>query len=573
MRTRYNVKVPMRDGVLLSADVYLPGTAPAPVLVARTPYNKNDQFAWAKARRYAELGFGFVWMDVRGRGDSGGEFSTYRGEGPDGYDTVEWIAEQSWCDGRVGSWGQSYLGCIQWLTAVERPPHLAAMVVYVTPSDPFVEAPTGVHMPMQVCWQRMVDGRLTQYVQGVDWDEVYRHLPLMTMDERAGFHGARWREDLAHSPADTKYWAPVTYQSRLNTVDVPALHVTGWYDDVQPGTLLNFTAMTAPGKPGADAQRLVVGPWDHGLTRTRERQLGGLDFGPDAVSFDLDEFELRWLRHYLAGDGNGADADGRVRIFVMGANRWRTENEWPLARTRWTRYHLSSGGSANTRRGDGALRRECPPGDEPPDTYRYDPADPVPFLTAPTSAQIGGPDDYSAVEERPDVLVYTTPELEADIEVTGPVRVELYASSSAPDTDFTAKLLDVHPDGTAQRLCDGVVRARFRAGMDSEELMEPGQVYRFEIGLWSTSQLFLAGHRIRLEISSSAFPKYDRNLNSGLPLATDTVPQTADNQVWHTAAWPSALILPEIPHSDSEPLDSPPSDSPPSESTAQSSEA
>jgi putative CocE/NonD family hydrolase len=563
MRGHYNVKVPMRDGVLLSADVYLPDTGPAPVLVARTPYNKNDQFAWAKARRYAEHGFGFVWMDVRGRGDSDGEFTTYRGEGPDGYDTVEWIAAQSWCDGRVGSWGQSYLGCIQWLTAVERPPHLAAMVVYVTPSDPFVEAPTGVHIPMQVCWQRMVDGRLTQYVQGVNWDEVYRHLPLLTMDERAGFHGARWREDLARSPADSEYWAPVTYQPALVAVDVPALHVTGWYDDVQPGTLINFTAMSAPGKPGGAAQRLVVGPWDHGLTRNRERQLGGIDFGPDAVSFDLDEFELRWLRHYLGGADNGADTDSRVRIFVMGANRWRTEDEWPLARTRWTRYHLSSGGGANTRLGDGMLRRECPPGDEPPDSYRYDPADPVPFLTAPTSAQIGGPDDYSVVEERPDVLVYTTPELAADTEVTGPVRLELYGSSSAPDTDFTAKLVDVHPDGTAQRLCDGMVRARFRAGMDREELMQPGQVYRFEISLWSTSQVFLAGHRIRLEISSSAFPKYDRNLNSGLPLATDAVPLLADNQVWHNSAWPSALILPEIPLPES----------PAPDSTAQPSEA
>jgi hypothetical protein len=551
VHSRYNVKVPMRDGVLLSADVYLPDAVPAPVLVARTPYNKNDEFAWAKARRYAEHGFGFVWMDVRGRGDSDGEFTTYRGEGPDGYDTVEWIAAQPWCDGQVASWGQSYLGCIQWLTAVERPPHLAAMVVYVTISDPFVEAPTGVHQPMQVCWQRMVNGRLTQYVQGVDWAAVYRHLPLVTMDEKAGFHGARWREDLAHSPADREYWAPVTYQAALASVEVPALHVTGWYDDVQPGTLLNFTAMTSAAKPGAAAQRLVVGPWDHGLTRTRARQLGGLDFGPDAVSFDLDKFELRWLRHYLAGEGNGADADGPVRIFVMGANRWRTENEWPLARTQWTRYHLSSGGSANTRRGDGVLRRECPPGDEPPDRYRYDPADPVPFLTAPTSAQIGGPDDYAAVEERPDILVYTTPELTADTEVTGPVRLELYASSSAPDTDFTAKLVDVHPDGTAQRLCDGIVRARFRAGMDREELMKPGEVYRFEISLWSTSQVFLAGHRIRLEVSSSAFPKYDRNLNSGRPLATDTEPLVADNQVWHTAAWPSALILPEIPLAES----------------------
>jgi putative CocE/NonD family hydrolase len=547
VRCRFNVRVPMRDGVQLSADLYLPGDGPHPVLVARTPYNKNDAFACDKAKRFASQGFGFVWMDVRGRGDSDGQFSTYRGEGPDGYDAIEWIAAQPWCNGRVGSWGQSYLGCIQWLTAIAHPPHLAAMVVYVTPSDPFVEAPTGVHLPMQACWHRMVDGRLTQYVQGVDWEEIYWHLPLMTMDEQAGFHGSRWRKDLEHHPSDQEYWKPVRYQELLADVSVPALHVTGWYDDVQPGTLINFAAMTTPDKDGGGAQRLVVGPWDHELTRRRERQLGGIDFGPEATTFDLDGFELRWLRHYLAGEDNGAEAESRVRIFVMGANHWRAENEWPLARTVWTRYYLSSSGKANSRNGDGVLRNGAPPEDEPPDKYRYDPADPVPFLTAPTSAQIGGPDDYAAVEERGDVLVYTSPELTADVEVTGPVKLELYAASSAVDTDFMGKLIDVHPDGTCQRLCDGMVRARFRNGMGSEQLMEPGTVYRFEIDMWSTSQVFLAGHLIRLEIASSAFPKYDRNLNSGRTLATDTQPEVADNQIWHTGARPSALVLPVIP--------------------------
>jgi uncharacterized protein len=548
-RCEYNVRVPLRDGVTLSADVYLPAAVPAPVLVARTPYNKNDQFAYDKATWYASRGFGFVWMDVRGRGDSDGEFSTYRGEGRDGYDCIEWVAAQPWCTGRVGTWGQSYLGCIQWLTALTRPPHLAAMVVYVTPSDPFVEWPTGVHLPQQVCWHRMVSGRLTQYVQGVDWADVYSHLPLQTMDSRAGFHSASWQEDLKHPPADLEYWKPLRYQDELAGVDVPALHVTGWYDDVQPGTLRNFTAMTAPGKDSrtSRAQRLVVGPWDHELTRQRQQRLADIDFGPDATTFDLDQFELRWLEHYLAEQDNGADRDRRVRIFVMGQNRWREEDEWPLARTRWTRYYLSSGGSANTRDGDGVLRREQPPADEPADSYQYDPDDPVPFLTEPTSAQIGGPDDYAAVEERNDVLVYTTPVLETDAEISGPIRLELFASSSAADTDFTAKLVDVHPTGFCQRLCDGMARARFRDGMMREVPMQPGTVYRFEIDMWSTSQVFLAGHRIRLEVSSSAFPKYDRNLNTGLPIAAGTAMEVARNRVWHTSAYPSALVLPEIP--------------------------
>lgn len=548
LRCSYNVRVPMRDGVELSADLYLPGGEPGPVLIARTPYNKNDKFCCDKARWYAGRGFGFVWMDVRGRGDSDGEFSTYRGEGPDGYDAVEWAAAQPWCNGRVGTWGQSYLGCIQWLTAVEHPPHLTAMVVYVTPSDPFVEAPTGIHLPQQVCWQRIVNARLTQFVQGVDWEPVYQHLPMLTMDEAAGFSSPAWRADLEHSPADAEYWKPVRYQGRLGEVDVPALHVTGWYDDVQPGTLLNFAAMTADGKQEATsrAQRLVVGPWDHELTRNRARHLGRLDFGPDSTTFDLDEFELDWLRRYLGATQAGPDREPRVRIFVMGANQWRDEDEYPLARTRWTRYYLSSGGHANSREGDGVLVTE-PPGDEPPDTYRHDPADPVPFLTEPTSAQIGGPDDYAEVELRSDVLVYSTPPLTEDVEVTGPVRLELFGASSAVDTDFTAKLVDVHPDGFCQRLCDGIARARYREGMDTEVFLEPGTVHEFGVGMWDTSQLFRAGHRIRLEVASSAFPKYDRNGGTGEPLATSTELRPADNQVWHTARYPSALVLPVIP--------------------------
>jgi uncharacterized protein len=543
----YNVRVPMRDGVTLSADLYLPAE-PGPVLIARTPYNKNDKFAHDKATWYASRGFGFAWMDVRGRGDSDGIFTPYRYEGPDGHDAIEWAAAQPWCTGQVATWGASYLGCIQWLTALTRPPHLAAMVVHVTPSDPFVEWPTGLHLPQEICWHRMVNGRLLQYVEGVEWMDVYRHLPMLTMDEKAGFHGPYWREDLSHPPSDRDYWKPVRYQDQLAGLDLPALHVTGWYDDVQPGTLINFAAMAAGAgtQRARRAQRLVVGPWGHELTRHSQRQLGDIDFGPGA-DFDLDQFELRWLQHYLAGQDNGADNDAHARIFVMGRNLWRDEDDWPLTRTQWTKYYLASAGRANTSGGDGALRVAEPPADaDPPDVYRHDPSDPVPFLTEPLSAQIGGPDDYAAVEERPDVLVYTTPPLDADREVTGPVRLELFASSSAPDTDFMAKLVDVHPDGFCQRICDGMVRGRFREGMEREVLMDPGTVYRFEIDLWSTSQVFLAGHRIRLEVASSAFPKYDRNLGTGGPLATDTNCQVAENKVWHTSAFPSALVLPEI---------------------------
>lgn len=548
IRREFNVRVPMRDGVELVADVYRPDTdTPVPVVVARTPYGKNTEFAWKKALLYVSRGYAFVWMDVRGRGDSPGEFLPHRDEPNDGYDTIEWLAERAWCDGKVITWGQSYLGYIQWLTAVQQPPSLAAMVIYVPPSDPFVDWPTGVHLPMEVCWFRLIDGRAYQYCDSIDFDTAYRHLPLMTMDEAAGYRSEHWRADLSHPPSDQEYWGPKNFQDRFGEIKVPIVHVTGWYDDVQPGTTLSFTGMIneAPTEETRRAQRLVIGPWDHGLTRRRDRQMGSIDFGPGA-DFDLDDYEIRFLDHYVRGEDNGVADEPRAQLFVMGANEWATEDEYPIARTQWTPLYLSSDGGANTRFGDGVLTWERPATDGK-DTYRYDPEDPVPYITESTSHQIGGPDDYREIEERADVLVYSTPELESDIQVTGPVRLKLYAASDGLDTDFTAKLVDVHPDGFCQRLTDGIVRGRFRDGMMEEKPLEPGTVHEFEVDLWNTSQLFKAGHRIRLEVSSSAFPKYDRNLNTGGPLATGTEMRVAENEVRHGGEYTSHLILPVIP--------------------------
>lgn len=231
----------------------------------------------------------------------------------------------------------------------------------------------------------------------------------------------------------------------------------------------------------------------------------------------------------------------------MGDNEWREESEWPLARAQFTDFFLRSSGSAHSRFGDGKLTTESPNGKEVPDVYTYDPARPVPFVTDPLAGQIGGPDDYSAIEQRGDVLCYTTESLKEDREVTGPVKLILYASSDAVDTDFMAKLIDVHPNGFCQRLCDGAVRARYRQGPRKAILMEPGTVYQFEIDMWSTSQVFKAGHAIRLEVSSSAFPKFDRNLNTGDNIGTGTRMVTAENRVWHSTEHPSRLVLPIIP--------------------------
>lgn len=565
-RVAFGVRVPMRDGVHLAADVYLP-PLPAPngspdgsldvdrwpIILTRTPYLKSNERMLETARHCTNHGYAVVAMDVRGRGDSEGNFVPYVNDGPDGYDAIEWLAAQPWSNGAVGTIGGSYPGCIQWLTALEQPPHLRAMIVAVTPSDPFVENPTGEHSPMDLCWLHFVSGRTLQPMASVNWEQVYTHLPLLTMDERAGRVNEHWRNDLAHPQLDD-YWLPRRYQHAFERINTPVLHVSGWYDDEQVGTPLNFIGMTTRGAtPEARAsQRLLMGPWGHQINTTAK--LGEVDFGQQAL-IDLLGEHIRWFDRWLKGDnGDNGDSDGAeqpaadapVRIFVMGANAWRDEQEWPLARTQWTRYYLHSGGRANSRFGDGALS-PTPPASEPTDSYRYDPARPTPFLTEPTSSQIGGPDDYAAVERRDDVLVYVTEPLAGDVEVTGPISVDLYASSSAPDTDFAAKLTDVWPSGFVQRLCDGIVRARFREGMEKPTLIEPGKVYRYTIDCWNTSQIFKAGHRIGLEIASSAFPKFARNLNTGAPLGTTSEMAIAEQRIYHDAEHPSAVILPIIP--------------------------
>jgi putative CocE/NonD family hydrolase len=342
-----------------------------------------------------------------------------------------------------------------------------------------------------------------------------------------------------------EYWQPLCYQQRFAELSVPVLHISGWYDDEQIGTPLNFSGMSmqAATPEAREAQRMIMGPWGHNVNSSSK--IGEIDFGPTAV-IPLNDEVTRWYKRWLTGKLYSTE-DAPVKIFVMGANVWRDEQEWPLARTRWTPFYLRSGGQANSRFGDGKLSLEAPDANEPGDRYTYHPDNPTPFLTEPISSQIGGPDDYTVVQRRDDVLVYVTEPLEQDTEVTGPIQVELYAASSAPDTDFMAMLIDIWPNGFRQRLCDGMVRARFRNGMDKPELIEPGQVYHYRIDCWNTSQVFLAGHRICVQISSSAFPKFDRNLNTGEPLGQSSSSVAAEQVIYHDADHPSLVLLPIIP--------------------------
>lgn len=544
VKIEFNRRVRMRDGVELSADVYRPDAQGRfPVIINRTPYTKTSAGTLTLAKYFVSHGYVFVAMDVRGRGDSDGKFDPYVNDGQDGYDTIEWCAVQEWATGRVGTVGGSYNGKIQWLAAVKQPPHLTTMIVLVTPSDPFVEWPTGQPLPMDLSWYHFTAGHVLQNMEAVDWKKLYLHLPLITMDEAMGRPNRLWKDEVEHSKLDS-WWEPHRYQNKYEQVRVPVLGISGWYDDEQVGTPLNFIGMTTR---GADqklrrSQKMLMGQWPHAVNSTAK--LGEVDFGPTAV-IDMNAYWLRWFDYWLKGIDNGLMKEPPVRIFVMGENAWRNEDEWPIARTRWMKYYLHSNGLANTLSGDGTLST-AEPANEPTDSYTYDPAHPVPFMTDPSFAQIGGPDDYRQVEQRADVLVYTSEPLAEDVEVCGPIRVQLSAASSARDTDFMAKLIDVWPSGVAQRLTDGMVRARFRTGMDKPLLIEPGRVYVYDLDLWNTCQMYRKGHRIRLEISSSAFPKYDRNLNTGEALGKTTLMQAAAQKIYHDRRHLSYIVLPIV---------------------------
>jgi uncharacterized protein len=544
IKIEFNQKIRMRDGVELSADVYRPDTAGKfPCILNRTPYLKSSENTLTFARLFASHGYVFVGVDVRGRGDSPGTFVPYRQEGRDGYDAVEWCAAQPWSTGKVGTIGGSYNGKTQWLTAVEQPPHLTTMIAMVSPSDPFVEFPTGEQIPLEASWYYITSGHVLQNMDAVDWAALNWHLPLLTMDDAIGRSMPEWRELFNHTHLDS-FWEQERYQNKFDWVQVPVLHISGWYDDEQIGTPLNFIGMTTKGAPSVrNNQKLLMGPWPHAINS--KSKFGEVDFGPTAI-INLNQTMLRWFDAWLKGTDNGVKSEAPVRIFVMGSNQWVDEREWPMARTRYTDFYLRGNGPANSLYGSGALSTDKPQS-EKPDHYTYDSDAPVPFITEPSFAQIGGPDDYRPVERRDDVLVYTSDPVTRDTEVCGPIKVTLYAASSATDTDFTAKLIDVWPNGFAERLSDGIVRARFRNGMEKEELIQPGTINQYLIDAWNTCDMYQIGHRIRIEISSSAFPKYPRNLNTGEPLGRNTKRLTAQQTIYHDAQHPSHVTLPMVP--------------------------
>ena len=532
---RFNVRIPLRDGVTLAADLVRPGDLPAPVVIMRTPYGRGGEPATKRADAFAAAGYCACWVDVRGRGDSDGTFDPYRNDAVDGVDVIAWAAAQDWCDGSVATYGGSYSGRIQWLTALHQPPALNAMIVLVTPSDPFVENPTGLPGPMHVHWFRMTDGRGMQYTETTDWMQVYGHRPLIELDEVAGFRSELWRAECAHQTLD-EWWEPMRYQHRIREVDIPVLHISGWYDDEEIGTPANFAELRAAGRAG---QRLLMGPWGHQVNTGTT--LGEVDFGPDAV-INLPRAMSGFLDEVVRGR-QPAELSPPARIFLMGANEWLDLLDWPPPGSTEMTWRLGSDGRANSCYGNGRLDEGPAAPGSPADHWVHDPDRPVPFVTPASSVQIGGPDDYSGVESRGDVLVYTSQRLSEPLDVVGPVRLVAFVSTSAADTDITAKLVDLHPNGFAQRLCDGLVRLRYRSGHEQAQPVEPGAVYEVEVVMWDTAQRFLPGHCIRLEVASSAHPKFAPNLGTGGDESLATNGVIAHNRLYHDAARPSRLIV------------------------------
>jgi len=440
----------------------------------------------------------------------------------------------------VGMIGHSDEGRLAWYAAVSAPPHLAAIAPSAATGDPWRIAPYEdmVFSPVNVAWACLMRARTMQDIADLDLGRALPHLPLADLPQRLGCgRVALWDRWLDHPTRDA-YWRARSVTSFIGRVRAPVLQISGWYDDSRGPIDYTNALQKVPGHPFI---RLVMGPGAH---KGVDYVAG--DFGPQS-RVDTRMLQLRWFDHYVLGKNNGVDTEPPVDIFVFGDNAWRKEPAWPLARAVPTKWYLSSGGSANTSKGDGILDT-VPPSGAPADSFTYDPANPTPFLIDSRELETSLNEDFAALSaSRRDALVFTSRPITKPIEVTGPMSATLWAASDAKDTDWNVMLLDVFPDGHAERVQDGVARARFRKGNDREVPLAPGSVERYDIDLWFTSRVFEPGHRIRVTVSSALFPKYDRNLNTGGNNERDSTFVVAHQRVVHDAAHPSHVMLPVIP--------------------------
>ncbi|MDY0098935.1 MAG: CocE/NonD family hydrolase [Bacteroidales bacterium] len=559
IRIERHKAVPMSDGVILYADIYRPAASGRyPTIVTRTPYGVQRDGVHEMMVKFARHGYAVVVQDVRGRYESEGKWEPFRDEAKDGYETIEWAAQQSFSNGRVATQGGSYLGHNQWAVATSNPPHLVAAFPSLASTNIYANWLTmggAFRLSFNYGWGvvRMPDRiMLPQYwhtekymPENLKYDNVLMHLPLNDMD--LAFEGSpvrHYRDWLEHESYD-KYWKSISDEERFNKVAVPVYTLGGWFDIFLMGTINGYVGVKNHGAtPEAKAgTKMIIGPWGHGPTQS----FGGIDFTPSAY-IDMFDLQLRFYDYHLKGIKNGLDFEKPIQLFYMGINKWRSESDWPVPGTEYRELYITGKGSANSVRGNGELSF-VKPANSGKDIYRYDPLNPVPTTGGNNccgTPTIAGPADQRPLERREDMLVYTSDYLTEPVTIAGPVRMKLFASTDGRDTDWMIKLTDVSPDGYSMPVAEGILRARFREGLDKMKLLTPNQVYSYDIELTSTANVFLPGHRIRIDITSSNFPQFDRNPNTGEPLGTSSVTRVATQTVYHGGQNATCIILPLV---------------------------
>jgi putative CocE/NonD family hydrolase len=562
---QHDVPMKTRDGVTLFADIYRPkAEGKYPVILMRTPYDKSVNWAVAPCFKIVSRGYVVVIQDVRGRYTSQGEWYPFRHEQADGYDTVEWVASLPYSNGKVGMMGASYVGATQMLAAIAQPPHLAGTAPAVTASnyhDGWTYQSGAFEQWFDQNWTtQLARDTLDRAIDdNTDAREGVHTLPLvdypvfnfgqLPADAKLTSTVAPYYHDWLKHPAYDEYWKQWSIEENFSKIQIPMLQVGGWYDIFEMGTLRNYMGAKAHGATDAarTQQHLLMAIGGHAGFG---RRIGDVDFGPHALENGYTDVILDWYDYLFKGINNEFATDKPVRVFVMGANEYRQEDDWPPPQAQYTKYFLHSNGKANSLRGDGSLSTTAPKA-ETSDAYAYNPGNPTPTFGGPLCCDQKhiepGPRDQRGVENRDDVLVYSTGPLAHDLEVTGPVKATLFVKSSAVDTDFTGKLVDVSPDGFAQDVAEGILRMRYRDSQEHATLMNPGQVYQITLDMVATSNLFRRGHSLRLEIASSNFPRFDRNLNTGEEIEFARTFVTANNTILHDTQHPSALILPIMP--------------------------
>lgn len=562
-----DVMVPMRDGVKLATDLYRPvGVEKAPLVFIRTPYGKQMQELDGKF--WARRGYACAVQDCRGRFASQGVWEPFMNEAQDGYDAIEWLAVQPWCSGKVGMIGASYVGWVQWWAASRKPPHLTAIIPNVAPPDPHWNIPyeNGAFFLLgSIWWAKILETNATADLTGEtmagineeDYSKVLKTLPVIELDKvLLKKENPYWRNWIKH-PDNDAYWDRANFLKRLKDVTIPAFHQSGWFDGDAIGTKLNYLAIK---KPGLNNQKMTVGPWGH--TDRASRRIGDKDFGSEAI-VDLQRDYLRWFDFWLKDVKNGIDTEPLVQLFVMDDNSWRKGNTYPLEGTVMKDLYLSSGGKANTSKGDGRLVWEKGASPAEADRYTYDPGDPTPspefqptrskeerkkeVLSDAEEKKKAEAFHRSVTDSRADILVYETEALKEPLVICGPLSATLYASSSAKDTDWYVSLSLVDAEGGIHVLGKGKVRARYRKSLAKPELLTPGKVEKYELDLWHTGLKVKTGYKLRVEVASAIFPFFSRNLNTGKNNETETDFVKADQVIHHSAKYPSCIHLPVLP--------------------------